>query len=350
MAALSLDIGCLYVAQQQLQNAADTAALAAGGSLRSTGDPQTAVQQAMAVAANNVSLGQPVVLDPASDVVFGTLDPATGDFVPGLPTDELAVVKVTARRTEQSSAGPVHLHFAPIFGINTAEVSASAMAGLSIGERVRMPVELVIVHDGSYSFRAEMALAKAADNALVNLISEAAVAGDRMGAVFFCATAWRECDLTGVPDGAAQIENAITGADHCSSFFQLLSQPERYYGTNTGAGIDEAAAMLAEQGLPGTRQVMVLLSDGMPYPEERRPLAVDAADSAAAAGITIHTVTFVQEDGGDYGVAGADAEFNASLVRNGGTSLYTPDIEDLEELLLAIGVVEIGYPRLMLVR
>ena len=92
----------------------------------------------------------------------------------------------------------------------------------------------------------------------------------------------------------------------------------------------------------------MLVSDGMPNPVEHRPLTVDACDVAAEEGIVIHTVTYDEDsEEGHYGSRGSDAEFNACLVRNGGYAFHTPSAADLEMIMIAVGIIEIGHPMLV---
>ncbi len=347
MLALSIDLGLMTLAKQELQNTADAAALAAAGALREGLGRTAAREQAVGLAAANTVLGNPVTLDPYADIDFGTYDVATGQFVSGLPSNGLLVVSVTARRTEDSPGGAIALCFSPIFGIETANVSAQAHAGLSATTQARAPVELIVVQDGSYSFINEIDYAKDGDKALVGLIADVATDGDQIGVVSFVARAWRERGLSPLPDETPPINSAIDNLHYCEQQSWLWLDPDNYYGTHTGAGIDEAVAMFAEHGSPDAEHVITLISDGMPFPEARRDLAVAAADRAAAAGITIHTVTLVQDADGTYGSSGADAEFNASLTRNGGHAFHTPEADELLDVLIAVATIEVGKARLV---
>jgi hypothetical protein len=82
-------------------------------------------------------------------------------------------------------------------------------------------------------------------------------------------------------------------------------------------------------------KVIVLVSDGMPYPSNRRAPAIAAADSADDK-INLFTVTLTQEGSGSYGSSGADAAFNAGLVRGYGKAYQTSDSKQLDDLLLRI--------------
>lgn len=349
LAALAIDLATVEVAKKQMQTAADAAALAGAGRMRAGAHPVAARLAAQTTAEANTILGDGATLNAGADVTIGDYDVQTDTVSSTWSEEELPVVEVIVRRTEDSPDGALALSFSSLLGIGSVNVQARAVAAVGSMEGFggRPPLEVVIVQDGSLSFVDEIPYAKQADSGLVDLVTDSAVDGDRVALVNFAGSGWRERDFGDLPDDQSSINSAIASGDYCSSSTQMQEDPDRYSGTNTGDGLDEAVAIFSEQGTSAAEQVIVLVSDGMPYPEARRPLAVEAADRAAAVGIRIHTVTFDQEGGGQYGIEGADAEFNASLVRNGGYSFHTPDTQGLSPILNEIGVIEIGRPRLI---
>jgi hypothetical protein len=135
-AALTIDLGHLYVARAELQRAADAAALAAATAcITDAGLAQytdalgyTAWQRASDVAYKDPVLGSGMVLR-TTDVVAGHhnfADP-TGPLTWAQPWN---AVQVTARRTTDSANGPISLFFARIWGKEQAEVVATARAAL----------------------------------------------------------------------------------------------------------------------------------------------------------------------------------------------------------------------------
>jgi hypothetical protein len=132
---LALDAGYVHVTGHQLQNAADAAALAGAAQMKF--DTTAATNDAVATAAANQAAGANVQLAAgAGDVVLGHFDRATATFTAnGSP---LNACKVIARRTADAPGGAVGLFFAPIFGIETSNVSrqAVAMTGGTIGAGV----------------------------------------------------------------------------------------------------------------------------------------------------------------------------------------------------------------------
>lgn len=356
MLALVADIGVLYVAKQQLHNAADAGALAGAGLLRHTDSESLIRAEVAALAGTNLVLGQTITIDQTHDISFGIINDQ-GEWVPGWPEHGLPMVRVTARRTSDAAEGPIRFSFARIFGLESVDLEISAIAGVTGGHRSRDPIALVITQDASGSFIEELPDAKAADDALVSVIEGAAIQGDLMGLNRFRGSVDRMLNLTSVLDSPSTIHAAVSAIEYGSD---LAS------GTHTAVGILDAMDILCNQAPEGTERVIVLVSDGMPQGSavyewtydpnrgwvrvlvmseeestaERCQAAIDAADAAAAAGITIHTVTFIQDNEGD-------AEFNASLTRNGGFAFHTPEPRDLMAILETVGHIEVGRPYLV---
>src|SRR5687768_12589813 len=84
LTGLALDTGYVVLTGQQLQNAADAAALA--GARHASNSPEDARLAAIEIAAYNTAGGGPVTLidnpgnDPAGDVVIGQFDRDSGTF------------------------------------------------------------------------------------------------------------------------------------------------------------------------------------------------------------------------------------------------------------------------------
>lgn len=143
MTALTIDIGMMYKAKQEAQDAADAAALAGAMELldedRLKGVPfmaeeiDAALQSIGHYAALNPVLNvDPVV--PSSDVQFGYLHDLS---IPDAPLsfadpNQVNTVVVCVRRDSVSN-GPIDMLFATIFGHSTAEVRASGAASFKDG-------------------------------------------------------------------------------------------------------------------------------------------------------------------------------------------------------------------------
>jgi len=155
-AALTIDIGAMYVVRGELQRAADAAALAAVSRLSSyhSGVSEAAaVQEALRVIEKNPVQGRRIGLDPDRDIEFGQAvwDSAAGRyrFVPGgaMPN----AVRVRVRKTSDSANGPVRLTFANIFGVSRKDMGARAAAMI-----VPRDISVVIDLSGSMNDDSEL--------------------------------------------------------------------------------------------------------------------------------------------------------------------------------------------------
>lgn len=140
--ALAVDIGHLYVARTELQRAADSAALAGALALGRDSDDspfgdyytfsEEVYSQAAKYAQLNTVVGKGTVVNHNSDITIGYLSDPHDLSAPlqVVPLDQCNAVHVIARRDSSNPNGKVQLFFAPIYGINSSEVSASAIAVL----------------------------------------------------------------------------------------------------------------------------------------------------------------------------------------------------------------------------
>lgn len=148
--ALAVDYGYLLLTRAELQSAADAAALAGAGRLlddsllSDQGSMSETIYHARTRAVQyaqlNAAAMQPVLIDrndanaPDGDVVVGYLgDPSDLDEPMSFSdADQFNTVKVTVRRGT-ATGNPVTLFFAPLLGVATADLSASASATLHKG-------------------------------------------------------------------------------------------------------------------------------------------------------------------------------------------------------------------------
>ncbi len=133
--ALAIDVGYLFVVRNELQNAADAAALAGVGYLF-PGPPTPDWDRAVAKARTAVSLNKSSNFTLSdSQVTYGYWDMAgVNGLQPSSKTpgaDDLPAIKVTINRDIGNNGGAVRLFFASILGIPTAPVVASAVAVVS---------------------------------------------------------------------------------------------------------------------------------------------------------------------------------------------------------------------------
>ncbi len=137
--SMAVDLGVIYTAKAELQNAADAAALGAANAMISTeggvttATPDVALQTARNLALANTALGKQLsLLD--QDFTIGYWDAATANFDPnrtGFSSDpsDLTAVRVTVRRDDVANT-PVSTFFAGILGIDTVNVRATSTAYL----------------------------------------------------------------------------------------------------------------------------------------------------------------------------------------------------------------------------
>jgi Flp pilus assembly protein TadG len=134
-AALALDIGYMMVTRNELQNAADAAALSGAGHFwhnNTSGAPNwSAAQTAASTAAPPNKSGGTTVVDYEIQAGYWNLAHSPPGLQPTSITPgakDVSAVQVTVRRATGKNGGPVHTFFAPIIGINTVDVSATATA------------------------------------------------------------------------------------------------------------------------------------------------------------------------------------------------------------------------------
>jgi Flp pilus assembly protein TadG len=155
--ALSVDVGYLSLTKTRMQNAVDTAALAAAQEIinavhEAPSDAQDVTQfalgQARLMAAQVAELNG-VHVNPQTDVRFGrrSYDPGTGSFTVTWDATPANVVRVTARRDNADASQPdgkLPLFFAGVIGDRYAQIRTNAIALVEARD-------LVVVHDFSRS-------------------------------------------------------------------------------------------------------------------------------------------------------------------------------------------------------
>lgn len=123
MIAFAMDIGYIVLVRSQLQSAADSAAMAAASVM--AGDSKEVVSTARQFAALNMAGGRQVKLD-STDIEFGVWDSDTRTFEPSSGSGN--AIRITARHATRSPNGTSPLFFGRIFGRDSFETSAQAVA------------------------------------------------------------------------------------------------------------------------------------------------------------------------------------------------------------------------------
>lgn len=145
MAAFAVDVGHALVTQNELQNAADAAALAAtrqmgvtylalpiadqqdlGRDLTGSEQAQITAQATAATFANKASDVTNLSLSPG-DITFGTWDFTARTFTPTVTRPN--AIRVTARR-DGGANGPIATFFAGVVGVNTMSIATTSTAAL----------------------------------------------------------------------------------------------------------------------------------------------------------------------------------------------------------------------------
>jgi Flp pilus assembly protein TadG len=128
--ALVLDVGHFWEVRAELQNSADSSALAGALSLNGTAAQfPVATGAAQYFARQNDANSAPVNV-PLSDVVLGHWNVQASTFAPAtalMPPPQVNAVRVTTRRTA-ATGDAVRTFFAPVIGINQQDITATAIA------------------------------------------------------------------------------------------------------------------------------------------------------------------------------------------------------------------------------
>ncbi len=147
--ALAVDVGYVAATKNELQDIADAAALAGAGELGNQYVTNTLLvyndikQKAIDTGAANKAAGLFINI-PDADVLIGTWDQHAIPKFDSSLTPQPTAVKVTARR-DGGANGPITTFFAKIFGIQTVDVWADAVAALTppaIVPEIQLPVGL----------------------------------------------------------------------------------------------------------------------------------------------------------------------------------------------------------------
>jgi Mg-chelatase subunit ChlD len=156
--ALSVDVGVVYTAQSELQNAVDAAAMAAAHALTRESEAadagftdvrEYARDQARIYAGKNFANGHSLDLL-QTDIQLGQWTPGTG-FTPLSSSDErVAAIQITGH-LEQSRGTGVALYFAKVLGWDHMDIQASATA--VYGSR---DIVVVLDYSGSMSDDSEL--------------------------------------------------------------------------------------------------------------------------------------------------------------------------------------------------
>lgn len=246
--ALGVDYGAVSSARAELQIAADAAAMAGASGL----PDEAEVRDRATAFASRVSIRGDAINLSSSEVIVGKWDNDTDSFTPGVVADADAV-KVTARYTLET---PI----SSIFGFPSVDLVAQAGGGAPSQGRVP---DLVIVQDVTTSFRAEIALARRADQALVDCIHAKADPDSKIGLVAFSGL---EKNLL-APNQLVTYASSYATVTSKISSINICDNPgmPTCLNTNIASGLFAANEILtASTSEPEVGRAALLVSDGAP--------------------------------------------------------------------------------------
>ena len=149
LCALAVDLSYGFLVRNELQNAADAAALSGAGSLYRAGPaPDWSAASQAATEAIQINKSTQVALrDGVVEYGYWNLSGATDEVQapPAIPgPGEVPAIMVTIARSDGQNGGPVELFFARILGIRSVPVKATAVAAVAppgmVGSGVLFPL------------------------------------------------------------------------------------------------------------------------------------------------------------------------------------------------------------------
>ena len=241
LAALAIDLGHIHGIDAELQNAADSAALA--GVMRLTDGPDAAKDHAVAYATYNEVNGSPVVVDPDEDIQLGLWDEDNLTFTALSEPDEANAdsVRVTCRRAA-ADGNPIDLFFARALGQTSADVNVYAIAQTRTTVRSQLTgINKVVIKDnvftdsydsdvGPYNVATAGSNGHVSSNGEITLTNSALINGDaRPG-----------------PSGSVDISGSANVTGTTTSLSKALSlaavDPSNAIATNNNANIPLSAS------------------------------------------------------------------------------------------------------------
>ena len=325
---LAIDMSYFYVARNQLQTSADSAALAAAMRMSNTTEMKA---EAKKYAQMNVAGDNQILAD--ADIQRGSWDFDSKTFSAGGANAN--AVRVTTRMS-QDNGNPVGTFFANALGFSNVNISTSAVAAYSTDDEW----DVLVVQDVTGSFSAEIGDAREANHVLLDCLQQRTSGDSLVGMVTFTGVAQDYAPFDTMEMGYENLSNAIDALDSCGN-----GPMPPCSGTHVGAGMERALEMFTEvdaaepERKESSVRAMVILGDGThnakgPNGHLTNQDLIDhanaMADQADDNDISIFTV-FYDENDDDAGAA-----FFEDLVRGEGSALRTPDSADLPDLFASL--------------
>jgi Ca-activated chloride channel family protein len=335
----AVDLSYMQTTRMELQAAADSAARAGATRLSQTDDANDARNFAISIGAQNSVAGTALNLKTSEVEVGRSLRDSSGKWIFANGGRPANAVRVTAQRTTNSRGGPVALFFGSLIGTPTFQPVQSATASF-------LNVDICLVLDRStsmkqgiteggslYSSDSRFCVPPNATSRWTALDGAVQIFLDELvdtDADEHIAIATYSCDGCGFSPNDCGISNRATSLDcaltgdmsRARSAITRLSTTVWNGHTFIEAGINEGLAALTHPGLSrvSADKLMILLTDG----RQNVGNAMNAAVNCAAAGITVHTITFADVADQTLMKAVADA--------TGGQHFHAPNAASLRRI------------------
>jgi hypothetical protein len=320
MSAFTVDVAWMQLIRTELRASTDSAAKAGAEALARTQNARMAVKAAQKYAAQNRVAGKPVKLR-ASDVELGRSElqnDGTWSFRKG--ATPYTAVRVTAKFGRRQKNKPVNLFFSHLLGDPTFSPHETATAS-------HMENEVALCVDRSHSMCFDLtgrSFGYAPNNPLAdpkkkgflkNYLAPPHPTGSRWAVLntavadflFEASKAFQKPKVALVTWGSDTVDpyatprvwKAVTLEAELNTNYKLIENKMRALtrklmigATNVSAGLDEARAHLTsrQHSSEGATKTIILMTDGQ-WNQGRLPSA--AARDCLAAGIIVHTVTFL---------------------------------------------------------
>lgn len=303
----AVDLSYMQTTRMELQAAADSAARAGATRLSMTDSVDEARAMAVSIASQNTVAGAPLLLRD-SEVEIGRSDRnASGQWVFSTSGRPLNSVRITAARTEGSRSGVVPLFFGSLVGSQSFQPVQSATASF-------LNVDICLVLDRSTSMKEgvdddgsmytndpKFCRPPDSQSRWMGLDGAVRVFLDELAdsdADEHVALATYSSDLSSSSPGLCGSSSQASTLDRrlAGDLAPLYSAMDRLLttvwngNTNIEAGIRTGLGALEDTRYARStaEKIMIVLTDG----RENVGSAMAGANACAAAGITVHTITF----------------------------------------------------------
>jgi len=322
--AFAVDLGYISMMKSQMQNAADSAAMAGVAVLANTNnDEEGREQRARLWARDYAERNQPtngnVLVD--SDITLGRWSTTTNTFSQLQAGEKPNSVRVVTRRSE-NEGNAVPLFFGSVLGVDDVDVTATSIA--KTGEDDPRDIILVLDCSGSMSQNNRMTYTKAAAYALIDEL----LTTDRLGLVVYS-----------YPEGGNETGHLerVMRLNHTPVLDRIPQLSPGLYNpyTNIAGGmrvaIEEFDANTRSLSPESVAKVMVLMTDGMANRSEAPGTTPNNsiqhyAQVALSSNIEIHSVTLG---------SGADQQHVREAAELTGGSYHHAEDGDFQSLIEA---------------